>query len=324
MPCAGASMAIFTGTRWVTLVKLPEALPAGISENCDTVDCPMFSTFPRITMPGKASTVICTGRPWPYGAEFRLLVVRCDPHVQMVEHGENRLARRNHVAGERPSFRDHAAERGNNDGVGELGLDNSKIGLRRGDLRGGHVALRFREPAGAFRVVVLLLRNDLALELLVDAVEIVHRLCKVYRCYFRATRQVAYRGLGPGELGPQINVVEPHQRVALLHRVALVRLERNDPVKKLGADGHAVRVDISVVRGHGQEVLHIPVPSSADKGKKQDAEGENNAFAPEHGYFVDGLVPVSAIRLLPERGFRHFRFCCVHGHMLRGIKVKFL
>jgi hypothetical protein len=44
--------AIFTGTRWVILVKLPAALFAGMSENCDAVDRPMLSTLPPISTPG--------------------------------------------------------------------------------------------------------------------------------------------------------------------------------------------------------------------------------------------------------------------------------
>jgi hypothetical protein len=35
------SIEIFTGTRWVTFVKLPEALFGGINENCEAVFAPI-------------------------------------------------------------------------------------------------------------------------------------------------------------------------------------------------------------------------------------------------------------------------------------------
>ena len=46
IPSSVPSIEIFTGTRWVTLVKLPDALLGGMSENCEAVLAPMSNIFP--------------------------------------------------------------------------------------------------------------------------------------------------------------------------------------------------------------------------------------------------------------------------------------
>src|SRR5512140_1236903 len=51
------SIEILIGTRWVTFVKLPEALFAGISEKTDAVEEPIRNTLPLNFIPGNASIV---------------------------------------------------------------------------------------------------------------------------------------------------------------------------------------------------------------------------------------------------------------------------
>ena len=48
-------MEILTGIRWVTFVKFPEALFAGINENTEAVVEPTRKTFPLNLTPGNAS-----------------------------------------------------------------------------------------------------------------------------------------------------------------------------------------------------------------------------------------------------------------------------
>ena len=51
------SILILIGILWVTLVKLPDALLGGISENSDAVFVPILYTFPLKVIPEKASIV---------------------------------------------------------------------------------------------------------------------------------------------------------------------------------------------------------------------------------------------------------------------------
>ena len=57
LPFSVLSIETLSGTRWVTFVKLPDALLGGISENCDAVFEPIEKTLPVNVMPGKASMV---------------------------------------------------------------------------------------------------------------------------------------------------------------------------------------------------------------------------------------------------------------------------
>jgi len=57
------SIAIFTGTRCTTFVKLPVALSGGRSENREPVAPLMLWTCPVISHPEYASTAICTDCP---------------------------------------------------------------------------------------------------------------------------------------------------------------------------------------------------------------------------------------------------------------------
>ena len=150
--------------------------------------------------------------------EFGFLIIGRDPDVLIVEHGKNRLAGRITSRAKHPSPRDDAGKGRDNDRIGKLRIDNCKVGLGRGDLRLVPVNLRLGKLAGAFRVVVLLLRNDLGLELFVDARVIVQGLCLVYRRYFNASGQKTQGRFGFLELRPQIGIVEPHERIALYHR----------------------------------------------------------------------------------------------------------
>src|SRR5660398_46685 len=56
-------MEILIGIRWVTLVKLPAALLAGINENTDAVVDPTRNTFPLNLTPGYASILNLTFCP---------------------------------------------------------------------------------------------------------------------------------------------------------------------------------------------------------------------------------------------------------------------
>ena len=62
-PARGApgSRAIFTGTRWVILVKLPTAFSTGMRANSAPVAGAKLSTRPRMARLPKASARISTG-----------------------------------------------------------------------------------------------------------------------------------------------------------------------------------------------------------------------------------------------------------------------
>ena len=132
----------FTGMRWTTFTKLPEAFSGGSSEKREPVPLWIESTRALRSRPGCVSTEIARALAGPHVGELRLLVVRDHPHVDDVDDGEQRLARLHGLAHLDRAPGDAAGDRRGDRRVLEVQLGLAQRRARLGHLRLGAGRLR--------------------------------------------------------------------------------------------------------------------------------------------------------------------------------------
>ena len=131
-----SSMAIFTGMRCTTLVKLPVALSGGSSENSSPLAGDRLSTWPFSVTPGKLSTRMAAGSPAAHRRQLRLLEIADD--IDGVEGNDSHeLGAGGHIlAYPERTCADRAGDRRNDRCIGQIQFGLSGCG--QGTVTLGH------------------------------------------------------------------------------------------------------------------------------------------------------------------------------------------
>ncbi|MCX5753068.1 MAG: hypothetical protein NTW97_05410 [Candidatus Krumholzibacteria bacterium] len=304
----GASIEILTGILWVTLVKLPEALFGGISENCDAAAEAMSATAPLNSRPARVNR-----------AELRFLEIRRDPDVPEIVEREDRLAGLDDIPRHDP-FPGHDAGDGRLDlRISQLGRDDGELRLRGLYLAERDLVLGPRHLERLPRMVILLLGYHLVLVLIRRPVKILLRAVERDLRDRNGLADVFQRGLRLRLLSPQIGVVEPDKELSLRDGVPLVGVQRRDPAQDLRAHGGRVPVDIRVVGRDVSAQIRVPVERDDRRDQNQERERNEDSFLPVEAFLRRGgdaffalFIDHSSLISFPSRIHAEGRVICRH------------